>query len=127
MSKYTKQHYEDVASLLDKQPVASVGSLRQAIKRVVEDFADLFATDNPPTCIVCYQREGEPGPTCFPSAERTGHDFSGGFNREPFLAACGLEPGPRVPLSGPDADGNVPEPPECPNCGQTTHTIGECV
>ncbi len=63
-TRYQSEHYEDVARILYVYGVD---------KRIVDTFADLFAADNPPACI-----EGQ----C-PS--------HGGFNRERFLTACGLE------------------------------------
>ena len=130
-NRYSKQHYEDIAKALKENRTWAIqmdsSHARGVMASTIGTFADLFAADNPPTCIACGHRQSEPGPTCFPSTERTGHKHEGGFDRERFLAACGLEPEPRVPRPGLDADGNVPKPPECPNCGQTTHTIGECV
>ena len=60
-TRYQKRHYEDVAALL-----APHGGLECAVTdcwtTLCAGFADLFAADNP-----------------------------GGFDRERFLAACGLE------------------------------------
>jgi hypothetical protein len=91
-TRYTKQHYEDVAGLLNKQPVASVGSLYQAVKRMGDGFADLFAADNPACCIQCGDDAGSTA-VCISVGGRSydEHNFEGGFNRARFLAACGLE------------------------------------
>ena len=89
MAGYQEKHYEDVARLLNKQPVASVGSLYQAVKRMGEDFADLFAADNPRTCPGCGDKEGTKS-ICAHSCGAH-HIFTGGFDRERFLAACGLK------------------------------------
>ncbi len=98
MSIYTKQHYEDVARLLNKQPVASVGSLHQAIKRMGMDFADLFAADDleGTYCGYCGDKTEETKCLEVVNPERPKHSFlyHNGFNearREQFLAACGLE------------------------------------
>ena len=93
MSRFTKEHYEDVARLLNKQPVASVGSLYQAVKRMGEDFAGLFAADNPKCCIHCGYVKGTTGICDSANGQlRDEHTFEYGFDREQFLAACGLEP-----------------------------------
>ena len=95
-TRYQSKHYEDVARLLNKQPVASVGSLYQAVKRMGEDFADLFAADNPRICNICRAPKGETA-LCFGSVLGRAsnppgeHNFQGGFDRTQFLAACGLE------------------------------------
>ncbi len=70
MSRYSKEHYEDVATILKRQtaPVS-----------LVNEFADLFAADNPPTCQLSDHHSG----VC---------SFGGGFNSGRFLVTCGLEP-----------------------------------
>ncbi len=86
MSRYTKQHYEDVAKLLSDSS-GYIGTADAVVTSLINDFADLFAADNPPFCRNCdiphsvhyVQREGL-------------HEYTGGFNRKPFLEACGLEP-----------------------------------
>ena len=79
MSRYSKEHYEDVAKLLKKAPAAT-----DMKAWFIQKFADLFAADNPAACDVC----GQPNDEMLVGL----HTFKGGFNREPFLAACGLEP-----------------------------------
>ena len=97
-SHYSKQYYEDVARTLKEQATYYSGIVNdgQAIVagvvlgRTIESFADLFAADNLPSsrCWTCGSSK-ESGFTCTrPDGE---HRF-GGFDREQFLAACGLEP-----------------------------------
>lgn len=92
--RYTKQQYEDVARILVQRRVPTVGEglgriRNAALTDVANDFAALFAADNPPTCrhrdilgksipLDSIHGEGE--------CEQTG-----GFNRDQFLEACGLE------------------------------------
>jgi len=121
-NRYSKQHYEDVAKIIFRLELTP-----QMIGRVALDFADLFASDNPPACH-CGATIGSQHPCNTGSG---GHVIAGGFDRERFLASCGLEFGPKptipkqilrhygLPVVEPEL--------ECPNCGQTTHTIGECV
>ena len=100
MSRYTKQHYEDVARTLKEQATYYSGIVNdgQAIVagvvlgRTIEDFADLFAADNPPACQVCGYTgtTGTGSPFCCQSMQ--GHNFKGGFDGKQFLEACGLEP-----------------------------------
>ena len=82
MSRYTKEHYEDVAGLLratkEKFGRARVES-KDIIGTLAYSFAILFAADNPPV-YDC--------PECAGSEDR----LVGGFDREQFLTACGLEP-----------------------------------
>ena len=65
--RYQQEHYEDVANLLTRSTTDHGTSRKSAdggvmaLRRVMLDFADLFAADNPE------------------------------FDRERFLAACGLE------------------------------------
>ncbi|KKL11851.1 hypothetical protein LCGC14_2541600, partial [marine sediment metagenome] len=68
MSRYTKGHYEDVARVLSmacKRVAYSEGLMPKALPRVreyvgfiAEDFANLFAADNPSTCSHCDKRRG---------------------------------------------------------------------
>jgi len=115
-SLYSKQHYEDVTRILSRCIVSgTTGSRGSAIwadkataQGIAQDFADLFAADNPKRCT-------------FHGDHDTGYSEDckiTGFDRERFLAACGLQ----------GEVGCIVEPePQCPHCGQTTHTIGECV
>ena len=95
MSRYSKEHYEDVAEVLsaytrDGPSNTEYYGARQA-QQITEDFADLFAADNPPYCINC----GAPAITdevCVSAGGRPydEHLFEGGFNSGRFLTACGL-------------------------------------
>ena len=96
VSRYTKQHYEDVARILGSEfATQKPANLHGPIRNLIYDFADLFAADNPPTCrlqhhldlAICHAR---------PSDASATHEFEGGFNPEQFLAACGLEPEQRT-------------------------------
>ena len=73
---YDKRHYENVADLFKV-----AGVLGEMSQWYVQRFADLFAADNPPRCSTCGAS------VC----SQRGHVFASGFNREQFLAACGLE------------------------------------
>jgi len=83
MSRYTKQHYEDVARILHKY-YRGIAYGPDYSPGIAKDFADLFATANPPICRLCGANPGDD--------TSAGHDFIDGFNRIQFLAACGLEP-----------------------------------
>ncbi len=89
MSRYTKQHYEDVARLIrESWPEAMPEDVNEVILfSLANKFADLFAADNP---------------------DRPAYEYKG-FDRERFLAACGLEPETSTcPLCGkPSPDGWV--------------------
>ena len=86
MSKYQKEHYEDVAGILLEHILLT--HTNSWTRDLVSSFADLFATDNPRTCPDCGDEEG----TTSICAHSCGghHVFTGGFDRERFLAACGL-------------------------------------
>lgn len=87
MSRYTKQHYEDVAAILSRR-------LPQRFTVIAEDFADLFATDNPDYCGYCgTPKDKIEGPNCVERDQPLlGHSYVKGFDRDKFLTACGLEP-----------------------------------
>ncbi len=96
-TRYQKSHYEDVASILHeaKRIEVDIGRLIPAAG-YADEFADLFAADNPLSCNICRAPKGETA-LCFggvlgaasnPPGE---HDFTGGFDPEWFLAACGVE------------------------------------
>ncbi len=76
-TRYQSEHYEDVARIL-QQHVHLPRHIEQ--RQLVEDFADLFAADNPPRCSTCGAS------VC----SQRGHVFVSGFNCEQFLADCGL-------------------------------------
>ncbi len=63
------------------------------VEDIARDFADLFAADNPPTCtkcgVLCATQQA--ANYCADDAfEGENHKWAGGFDREQFLAACGL-------------------------------------
>lgn len=100
-SKYSKEHYEDVAELLKNQtsqaaPLNWIGCIAQTetnatVKRIAYRFADLFAADNPISCMRCRTLKANTrrGVGCRYADEY--HKWTGGFDREQFLTACGLE------------------------------------
>ncbi len=92
MSRYTKEHYEDVAAIL--LPHCPGNS---QIGQIVKDFADLFAADNPPKCIHCGRSGAEAVGLCLGPQDYLNHEVAGGFNCEQFLTACGLEPTQSIP------------------------------
>lgn len=96
MSKYQRQHYDDVARVLSHarahEPRFGTGEFT-AIGQAIIDFADLFAADNPPYCQYC---RNTPTPAsaatqCVQVHLGEPHEYIGGFDRERFLKACGLE------------------------------------
>ncbi|KKL69488.1 hypothetical protein LCGC14_2114440 [marine sediment metagenome] len=113
MSRYTKQHYEDVARLLAKKSPNHPAMIM--VKAVCEDFADLFAADNPPVCIHCGQSPVSSGLCLGGQQQYLNHEVKGGFNPKQFLAACGLEttrPDPRCEVGshdGPCTSACIPE------------------
>ena len=117
MSRYTKEHYEDVARILSQRrapdPGEGLGRIRNtALTDVANDFADLFAAD-PRYCIHC----GDEASTTAVCPLHDEHLFEGGFDRARFLAACGLEA---------ERDTGWPDG-ECPTCGHTDdHTLAQC-
>lgn len=91
---YRRQHYDDIASLLAKKGPSHPSMIM--VKSICKDFADLFAADNPSICVNCGGQKGcvsEGVRTVCISTDRLRgeHNFKGGFNRERFLAACGLK------------------------------------
>ncbi len=96
MSRYNKEHYEDMALFIKELP--SPGSTPPPVKaievvkrRIAERLADRFAADNPPTCIHCGRSGDEATGLCLGPQDYLNHEVGGGFNREQFLAACGLK------------------------------------
>ncbi|KKM24101.1 hypothetical protein LCGC14_1608510 [marine sediment metagenome] len=89
MSRYSKEHYEDVARII----VGHNGGLLDTYspanhKCLADDFAELFAADNPPSthCWHCGSNRN-----VVTDCTHVEHNY-GGFDREQFLTACGLEP-----------------------------------
>ena len=99
-SRYSKKHYEDVARILKEQATYYSGIVNdgQAIVagvvlgRTIQDFADLFTADNPKCCIHCGYVKGTTEICDSANGQlRDEHTFEYGFDREQFLAACGLK------------------------------------
>ena len=97
MSRYGKQHYEDVARILAEEKHFQETSGRPegmiaagTVINLKHTFADLFAADNPPSthCWRCGSNRNVVTICIRPNEE---HHY-GGFNRADFLEACGLEP-----------------------------------
>jgi len=86
-SRYNRRHYEDVAIVLRNAHKNWSDQFQAPVKHLMFTFADLFAADNPNRCIDCGCRQGssDRDPEC------SSHLFAGGFDRDRFLAACGLE------------------------------------
>ncbi len=86
MSRYSKEHYEDVARVIaDATRCYEFADSNGATPAdIVNGLADLFAADNPPTCAGCNPQPGDVIPAS--------HAVVGGFDRGQFLATCGLEP-----------------------------------
>lgn len=92
-TRYSRQHYEDVARLIreswpiedDSREVEEV-----ILFSLTNRFADLFAADNPRHCRFCLVPEEGDGKDK-PHANGAEHDFAIGFDREQFLTACGLK------------------------------------
>ncbi|KKM83068.1 hypothetical protein LCGC14_1313210 [marine sediment metagenome] len=83
-TRYQSEHYEDVARLLEGNTLLSDSHKINKLN-LVGAFADLFAADNPRRCtahVACPYRYSD-------GRDNDCHVY--GFNREQFLAACGLE------------------------------------
>ncbi|KKN75221.1 hypothetical protein LCGC14_0382200 [marine sediment metagenome] len=96
-TRYQTKHYEDVARLLQYHLAATDGptdallGAHSVVQLLIADFADLFAADNPPHCTHC-SRPGTTGDlTILLTKAGEKHNREGGFDREQFLEACGLE------------------------------------
>jgi len=91
MSRFTKEHYEDVARIVRLERTYWAGLVDDAQAAVAESvlsrwtcsLVDLFAADNLPFCRTCGIFH-----SAFHASEGL-HDYVGGFDREQFLAACG--------------------------------------
>ncbi len=97
MSKYSKQHYEEIAKILAEERNFHEGLIaKNTVKNLIYTFANLFVADNPPSsrCSHCGDNKGETS-YCIrvPNGDHhsTGEHNFGGFDREKFLKACGLE------------------------------------
>ncbi|KKL28810.1 hypothetical protein LCGC14_2371400 [marine sediment metagenome] len=86
---YRQSQIEDVARILSYHTTAArVDGERERMEWlawVAKSFVDLFAADNPPFCQTCKVEH-----SIFYAGEGL-HDYKGGFDRERFLTACGLE------------------------------------
>ncbi len=92
MSRYSKQHYEDVATILRNEFKDWSPQYQRPIPYIAIAFANLFAADNPLRCAYCNSSQGADAfLRCTDGGEQ--HLFTEGFNRDQFLAACGLEKG----------------------------------
>ncbi len=93
-TRYQKRHYEDVARII----VGHNGGLLDTYspanhKCLADDFADLFAADNPKCCIHCGYVKGTTEICDSANGQlRDEHTFEYGFDRDQFLVACGLKP-----------------------------------
>ena len=91
-TRYQEKHYEDVARILSLRRAPKAGGklghiLNVGLAGVAVGFADLFAADNgPPLCTYCGDAKGTTA-----ICTKVEHNFKGGFDREQFLEACGLE------------------------------------
>ena len=95
MSRYSKEHYEDVAGLLRAtgEKLASAGQgygAMAAVGALAYSFAFLFYADHPAYCSHCGQHEEEAATSACHTFDET-HDLEGGFGHTEFLRACGLE------------------------------------
>jgi hypothetical protein len=91
-TRYTQEHYEDVARIIAShvRPALNPSTPAPYIQPrcLVDDFADLFAADNPPVMGRCCDPVP---PNEFVAAECTNYIVVSGFNRDRFLSACGLD------------------------------------
>ncbi|KKL14520.1 hypothetical protein LCGC14_2514850 [marine sediment metagenome] len=85
--RYQKRHYEDVTYIFATRGMPDI-----VRAQLVGDFADLFAADNPRRCFANEEHVGDCTDGCLTG---TGPDNEG-FDREQFLATCGLEVGGRI-------------------------------
>ncbi|KKL74974.1 hypothetical protein LCGC14_2059480 [marine sediment metagenome] len=82
-TRYQSKHYEDVARIIAVEMDDHPGRPNRTptLRAVARQFADLFAADNPKRCT-------------FHGDHNIGYSEDckiTGFDREQFLAACGLE------------------------------------
>ena len=86
MAGYQEKHYEDVARILSLRRAPKAGGklghiLNVGLAGVAVGFADLFAADNPKRCTFHGDHNVGYSEDCIIT----------GFDREQFLAACGLK------------------------------------
>ncbi|KKL16312.1 hypothetical protein LCGC14_2496890 [marine sediment metagenome] len=89
ITRYQKEHYEDVARVLSYHTTAAgmddEQERMQWLTWIAKSFIDLFAADNPRRCtahVACPYHHSD-------GRDNDCHIY--GFNRERFLEACGLE------------------------------------
>ena len=93
MAKYREEHYEDVARILrDAIDIASECNrsdcgCKVESPAIARASATLSAADNPPVC----QCGATIGTMSLFNTDHGGHVIKGGFDRERFLAACGIK------------------------------------
>ncbi|KKM16764.1 hypothetical protein LCGC14_1682620 [marine sediment metagenome] len=87
-TRYQKNQIEDVARILRERTCGDFNEPSLMAVEIMEDFADLFAADNPMGCAECGRLQSAAPKPC-PSGEL--HRFTWGFDRWQFLAACRLE------------------------------------
>ena len=88
-TRYQESQIKDVARIIED--LWLFPDAHEIISSLAGDFANLFAVDNLPSsrCWTCGNTK-EAAPIC---TRPDGDHRFGGFNRERFLAACGLESG----------------------------------
>lgn len=92
-TRYQEKHYEDMIAILSGYTTDGPSNEERhgsrTARRIARDFADLFAADNPRYCGHCGQLEGVTEICHAPDEE---HIWDGiGFDRDKFLATCGLK------------------------------------
>ena len=86
-TRYQKSQIEDVALIFATRGMPDI-----VRTQLTGDFADLFAADNLGRCTHCIRLEGTTAHCDSADGHlRDEHNFQGGFDREQFLIACGLE------------------------------------
>ncbi len=96
-TRYQKSQIEDVARILHDAwgEAIDVGGMADrymtdtTVGNLAEDFADLFAVDNPPSCGYCGSFN-DVADTRYARCPN-GCEYERGFDRAKFLSACGLK------------------------------------
>jgi hypothetical protein len=96
-TRYRESHYEDVARILANtfdDHSRSCPDFHEGEDVILDDLAErfvtLFAADNPES-VYCGYCGDDKGTTSICTRPNEKHNFEGGFNRDKFLAACGIE------------------------------------
>ncbi len=108
-TRYQKRHYEDVATILRNEFKDWSPQYQRPIPYIAIAFANLFAADNPRRCFANEEHIGGCTDGCLTG---TGPDNEG-FDREQFLAACGLEAQPVSDEEGYHTHEHDQDFPEC--------------